>query len=485
MVRAHAAHAIGHLGPAALPVIAELAPLVADADATVRRTAIRTWARIHPAPAVSIPLLEKVLKEADPTVRAEALEIMAEIGKPAVPALIQALGHEKTVYWACLVLGEIGPDAAEGAPALAEALALESSAGSAREAALALGSIGPAAARATPALSNVLDDGTVSVVAAAAFALGRDRPGGQVGRAGAGKTRRQFRSSAANDQHLVLAKIEPRNEARQLEAAPLLAAALGSRQPQVRRAAARGLADLKPAPGLVLPAIKNALANPDMAVATNAVEALALLGEAALPALIDGAEDRADPSRRGKSSREDGPAGEAGRAGPGGDRGPRRLRSGVLRGPDGLGGDRSRRRGVGAGRGQGARGNKRGRLLCGLLCPGANGPGGHRRGTSVAEETRRPERDDCPVGGLGAGRIDPTSAEIARQSVPLLIKGLADTEPRVRTEAAVSLGRLGPLAKDAAPARRRASRHGRDGARGGGEGPQGDRRVTRINGNWE
>ena len=123
VVRAHAAHAIGHLGPAALPVIAELAPLVADADATVRRTAIRTWARIHPAPAVSIPLLEKVLKEADPTVRAEALEIMAEIGKPAVPALIQALGHEKTVYWACLVLGEIGPDAAEGAPALAEALA--------------------------------------------------------------------------------------------------------------------------------------------------------------------------------------------------------------------------------------------------------------------------------------------------------------------------------------------------------------------------
>ena len=62
---------------------------------------------------------------------------------------------------------------------------------------------------------------------------------------------------------------------------------MGSRQPQVRRAAARGLADLKPAPGLVLPAIKNALANPDMAVATNAVEALASLGEAALPALID------------------------------------------------------------------------------------------------------------------------------------------------------------------------------------------------------
>ena len=49
-------------------------------------------------------------------------------------------------------------------------------------------------------------------------------------------------------------------------------------------------------------------------------------------------------------------------------------------------------------------------------------------------------------------RIDPASAEIARQSVPLLIKGLADSEPRVRTQAAISLACLGPLAKDATPA---------------------------------
>ena len=84
-----------------------------------------------------------------------------------------------------------------------------------------------------------------------------------------------------------LAKIERGNEARRLDAVSLLAAALGSRQPQVRRAARRGLADLKPAPALVLPAIKNALANRDTAVATNAVEALGSLGEPAVPALID------------------------------------------------------------------------------------------------------------------------------------------------------------------------------------------------------
>ena len=150
-VRAHAAHALGHLGPAARPVIAALAPLVVDSDARVRRTAVRTWARIHPDPEVSVPLLEKVLEDADPTVRAEALEILAETGKPAVPALVQGVRHEKTVYWACLVLGEIGPDAAEAAPALADVLASDAGPEVRREAALTLGSIGPEAAMATPA----------------------------------------------------------------------------------------------------------------------------------------------------------------------------------------------------------------------------------------------------------------------------------------------------------------------------------------------
>ncbi len=53
-------------------------------------------------------------------------------------------------------------------------------------------------------------------------------------------------------------------------------------------------------------------------------------------------------------------------------------------------------------------------------------------------------------------RIDPASAEIARQSVPLLVKGLTDSEPRVRVEAAASLEHLGRLAKEAVPSLKQA-----------------------------
>ena len=66
-------------------------------------------------PAVSVPLLVNVLKDADPSIRNEAMEILVEIGKPAVPTLSRLLSGEKAVYWCCIVLGEIGPDAAEAA----------------------------------------------------------------------------------------------------------------------------------------------------------------------------------------------------------------------------------------------------------------------------------------------------------------------------------------------------------------------------------
>ena len=55
VVRAHAAHAMGHLGVAARPAVESLAPLLADPDPRVRRMAIRAWARIRPDPAVSVP----------------------------------------------------------------------------------------------------------------------------------------------------------------------------------------------------------------------------------------------------------------------------------------------------------------------------------------------------------------------------------------------------------------------------------------------
>ena len=133
-------------GAGARPAVASLAPLLADPDPRVRRMAIRAWGRIRPGPGVSVPLLSNVLRDADPAIRTEALDILADIGKPAVPTLTRLLGRADVAYWCCMALGEIGPDAAAAAPALAKVLRNNPRPEVCREAALALGSIGPAAA---------------------------------------------------------------------------------------------------------------------------------------------------------------------------------------------------------------------------------------------------------------------------------------------------------------------------------------------------
>ena len=173
-------------------------------------------------------------------------------------------------------------------PALATVMATSTRPEVRREAALALGAIGPAAASATTALSDVLGDGDQSVAAGAAYALGSAWPGGRFGPAGAGEMRRQLQSTAANDCHL--GPVQDR--AAQRGPAQRRGVAIGGgawRASSLRFAARRRRAwpICKPAPELVLPAIEKVLRGSDSAAAANAVEALASLGEAAVPALID------------------------------------------------------------------------------------------------------------------------------------------------------------------------------------------------------
>jgi HEAT repeat protein len=150
------------------------------------------------------------------------------------------------------LLGERGQASPEVIGALTKFLAGEDVA-LATHSAYALGRIGPKAKDAVPALEKCADSSSLHLRTVSTWAM---------------------------------AKIEPKNESRQLDAASLLAAALGSKQPQVRQAAARGLADLKPSLGLVLPGVRNAMQIPDQQTAENAAEALASLGEPAVPELI-------------------------------------------------------------------------------------------------------------------------------------------------------------------------------------------------------
>jgi HEAT repeat protein len=72
--------------------------------------------------------------------------------------------------------------------------------------------------------------------------------------------------------------------------------------------------------------------------------------------------------------------------------------------------------------------------------------------------TRLGDSDQC--GALAAWalvRIAPDSPQVARQLVPIFVKALENCDASVRIEAAASLQRMGPLAKDAIPALKRAS----------------------------
>ncbi len=458
MVRAHAAHALGRFGPSARPAIEALAPLIVDPDARVRRMALRAWARIRPGPEVSIPLLAKVLEKADPAARTHALAILAEFGKPVVPALVKALENNKVAYWACLVLADIGPDAAEATPALTELIQTAVKPEVRREAALALGAIGPAAATAVPALAKALEDKAPAVCCGAAFALGKIGPEAKSAEQALTKCDESTDPFLQTVAAWALAKIEPRDEARKERAVTLLSAALGSKNPRVRRLAMRGLVELQPAPDSILSAIKNANISAKDDIVEELLVVASGLGKPAVPLLIESLRiDRVGPLA----------ASLLGRMGP-------TAKEAVPALADVAANDKSIA------------------IRCeALLALGAIGHDAPEAVQTAAAALNDPEEDICYAACYALGKIgkpaavavpelkkmladkdefkalasawalahiEPASAEIAQVSVPLLIRGLKEPQPGVRREAAVALGCLGPLAKDAIPALKEASR---------------------------
>jgi HEAT repeat protein len=455
-VRAHAAHALGHMGAGARPAAGALAPLLTDPDTSVRRLAVRAWGRIRPAPAVSVPLLSNVLKDPDPAIRTEALNILADIGKPAVPTLIRLLHRDDVTYWCCVALSEIGPDAADAAPALVEVLDKHPRPEVRREAALALGSIGAAAPASVPGLIDGLDNREPSVAAGAAYALGRIGPQAKAAEPALVRC-------AAGSEPLVktvcawaLAKIDVENDARRHAAIAQLVTALKSGKPQLRHAALYGLADLKPAPEAALPAMKDALHDPDNSVADAALFAVASFGDPAIPALTDALkrkELRPAAARilaqMGSRAKGAGPAlveivrtdrdgqtrSEALMALGATDADPKKVVPAAIE----------------------ALGSPRENVRC-AACFALGRIGGAAASAVPELQKRLGDSDAC--GAMAAWalvRIAPDSPEVARRLVPLFVKALDQCEAAVRIEAAASLQRMGPLAKDALPALQRVS----------------------------
>jgi len=404
--------------------------------------------------------MKKLLKDADPAVRLRAMGALAEFGKPAVPFLIEALGDPDACQWACLILSEIGPDAADAVPALIKVIEVDRP-DIRREAILALAKIGPGAVQAVPRLTKELDSDAPGIPLAAAFALGSIGPDAKEAVA-------KLKKLAGSDDPLTqtvvawaLARLQPNDQEARIAAAKRLIESLKSDDAGVRVAAARALAALKPEPGEFAPYFLEILGNQDEAVLSRALDALATLGTEAIPGLIKALsiEKAQKPA-----------AYILGKIGPAAKKAvPALIKAAGCDDPE------TRREVFFALGKMGPAAKKAVPVLAkalddpceecrfaAIFALGKIGSAAKPAEKGLLEHLGGDDEFAATISAWALAQIDPTCTEAAAKSVPLLVKALEDPNPQIREEAAVALKCLGPLAKSAVPTLEKASTGDKD-----------------------
>jgi HEAT repeat protein len=156
-----------------LPVIVTA---LIDQEARIRAAATKALVDLKPDPALAMPAIRRVMEGASPDAMADIVEAIADVGVPAVPNLIKALEAEPLRPKIATLLGRLGPEAREAAPALAGVVEKDKSPVARREALIALGAMGPFAADEAPVITKVLNDEDSKLRAAACYALGKIGP---------------------------------------------------------------------------------------------------------------------------------------------------------------------------------------------------------------------------------------------------------------------------------------------------------------------
>jgi HEAT repeat protein len=449
-VRAHAVHALGALR--ATGSVELVIPLVFDKNAEVRHAAFYALRELKPEPKLIVPLIDQVLKEPDPMVRMHVLTLVAEIGKPAVPALIKLLDKEESAPWGCIALGAIGADAAEAVPAITKLLGATHHPKLRLEAAMTLSSIGPAAASALPELMNILDKKDPVVLPGAIFAIGRLGPAGK-------PAEKKLRELAAREDPFTrviatwaLCKLNPENQKLAADSLPVLVTALIDKEPRTRAAATKCLIDLKPRPALLMPAIGKIMDAVQPEMMPNIVEAIADVGAPAVPVLVKALNEQSQRAKVAAILGRLGP--EAKEAAPAlagiveNDKSPAARREALIAlgaiGPFASGqapaiakvlkDDDSQLRAAAC-------------YALGKIGPLAIGS------KNELLECLKSEDELCSMAAAWAlTRVDPNCPEGARKSVPCLVKGLFNPDAHVRMEAVTALQALGAQAQEAIPA---------------------------------
>lgn len=179
--RRTAAEALGRIGMMARDAIPALLRCAMDVDAGVRKAAVEVLPRIVPdwpksrEAAMAMPILIKGLSSRITEVWQSATYLLRQMGATAVPALLEILSdreQDTRQVIAARVLGQIGPEAVAAVAGLVKELACEKT--HVRQgAAEALAAIGQTAEPAVPALVNLLADWNPQVRQAAAKSLAR------------------------------------------------------------------------------------------------------------------------------------------------------------------------------------------------------------------------------------------------------------------------------------------------------------------------
>lgn len=311
-IRYRTAAILAEQGPRAKFAIAELREALKDPDPLVRvKVAEALWQVERPSPGAVMPGLLRALKDKDPAVRTAAcgvIGLMGNKGKGAVRQLVEMLKDKElsVVIGAISALGDIGPTAADSAPALlqmsgySDFAILEPLVGAAlgamgaevvpeltgalrdksverrRVAAYALGSIGPDARPAVKTLAARLTDEEPAVRFLAARALG------SIGKDAKGALPRL--RDATNDMD-VTTRIRAALAVWQIGGdstyVPLLTAALGDKAPAVRQNAAEALATIGPDAKDAAGALIKVLGDSEPTVRQAAAIALGSIGRAA------------------------------------------------------------------------------------------------------------------------------------------------------------------------------------------------------------
>ena len=244
-VRAIALSALAEFGPLANKAIPAVCRMINDDSTIVRAAAARSLGQIGEGSEEAVHALMDAIDDPHGGVTIQAANAISQLGTTAVPALVRLL--EKPAYrdLAVTVLGEMGPAAKTAVPALVGLLKTDNEE-LRRESFIALAMIGPDARSAVPALLKILRSPEAGVSrGGAAYVLGH------IGEQASVPVLKKILSASADTDAKILraaawslVMLQPDNSANAPIVLPYLTDALSSELPLARKEALAAIGQL-------------------------------------------------------------------------------------------------------------------------------------------------------------------------------------------------------------------------------------------------